>query len=433
VSRRTRHLILLGDGMSDRPIAELGGRTPLQAAATPHLDRLAREGVLGRARTIPAGLAPGSDVANLSVLGYDPAAFYTGRSPLEAAGMGVALGPDDVAFRLNLVTLGAPSGAGEGDVSTGLGGLDPSLVMLDFAGGHPSRDEAALLLDALRKGLADEGIELFPGVSYRHLLVWRGGLDRLRVAPPHDLTDRPLAEGWPEGDGAAKVLSLVSRSISVLAGHPVNRARARAGKRPVNAIWLWGQGKRPRLAPFEERYGLTGAMITAVDLLRGIGACLGFDIIRVPGATGYLDTDYEGKAAAAAEALETRDLAFVHLEAPDEAGHGGSLSDKMRAIEEFDRRIVGPLLSGLEHRFPLRVLAMPDHATPLALKTHSDDPVPFAAWDSEARGAGSGRPFTEKDAEATGVAFPRGHELMGSFLAWNWPSFVPPERDFRLR
>jgi len=421
LSARFRHLVLLGDGMSDRPLAELGGRTPLEAARTPHLDRLAREGVLGRAQTIPEECPPGSDVANLSVLGYDPAAVYTGRSPLEAAGMGVELGAEDVAFRCNLVTLGV-RGAG-GALSTDLPGAAPdrSWVMVDFAGGHPSEEEAGSLLSALREGLGGDGVEFFPGVSYRHLMVWRAGRDALSVSPPHDLTDRPLGEGWPEGEAAGRVLSLMGRSVPILAGHPVNAARAREGKRPVNAIWLWGQGKRPRLVPFRERYGLSGAMITAVDLLRGIGSCLGFSVIRVPGATGYLDTDYEGKAAAASAALGRADLVFLHVEAPDEASHGGKLSDKLRALEDFDSRIVGPLLASLEGRFPLRVLAMPDHATPLSLKTHSRDPVPFAAWDSLKRGKGSQRPFTEKDSGQTGVWVPRGHELMERFLAWRWP------------
>jgi 2,3-bisphosphoglycerate-independent phosphoglycerate mutase len=417
VSTGYKHLVLLGDGMSDRPLADLGGRTPLEAADIPNLDRLAREGVLGTACTIPEGCPPGSDVANLSVLGYDPAEFYTGRSPLEAAGMGVELGPGDVAFRCNLVTLGVP-GDGAHPHSTALpaGPPDPAWVMLDFAGGHPAPEEAASLLAALREGLGGDGIEFFPGVSYRHLMVWRDGREQLAVAPPHDLTDRALREGWPRGAAAEKVLALVGRSVAVLAGHPVNSARRNAGKRPVNAVWLWGQGRKPRLPGFRERHGLSGAMITAVDLLRGIGACLGFAIIRVPGATGYLDTDYEGKADAAVRALAEKDFVFLHVEAPDEASHGGKLPEKLRAIEDFDRRVVGRALAALDGRFPLRALAMPDHATPLALRTHAEDAVPFAAWDSEMRGEGSGRPYTEKDAMAAGVGFPRGHQLMAAFL-----------------
>ncbi len=415
-----KHLVLLGDGMADWPLAELGGRTPLQAASTPHLDRLAREGVLGRAVTIPEGMPPGSDVANLSVLGYDPAAGYTGRSPLEAAGMGVALGERDVAFRCNLVTLGAP-GPGGAFSTTLAGEPDPAWVMLDFAGGHPTPAEGDALLATLRQELGDGKIELFRGVSYRHLLVWRGGEDRLTVTPPHDLTDKPVGQGWPRGEAAGEVLALISRSIAALAHHPVNIARAQAGKRPVNAIWLWGQGRRPQLSPFTDRYRLSGAMITAVDLLRGIGACLGFENIRVPGATGYLDTDYAGKAAAAADALSRVDLVFLHVEAPDEASHAGSLPDKLRAIEDFDAQVAGPLLDSLPGRFPLRVLLLPDHATPLAVKTHTRDPVPFAAWDSTRAGEGSGRPFHEAAAEA-GPFFPRGHELMESFLRWRWPS-----------
>ncbi|TNF50020.1 cofactor-independent phosphoglycerate mutase [bacterium] len=417
-----KHIILLGDGMSDRPVPELGGETPLEAASTPNMDRVASGGVVGLSRTIPEGMALGSDVANLSVLGYDPQEVYTGRSPIEAAGMGVQLGPDDVAFRCNLVTLARAESSTTGETDLGQSGVVPDLTMVDFAGGHPSDDEAHSLIGSLSDEVAGGGIEFHPGVSYRHLMVWRNGLDDLDVEPPHDLTDQPLSGGWPKGKAAHRILDIMNRSVKVFADHPVNRERKKAGRKPVNSVWLWGQGKRPSISLFQERYGLSGAMITAVDLLRGLGASLGFRVIDVPGATGYLDTNYAGKAAASLDALNSVDLVYLHVEAPDEAGHGGSLENKMKAIEDFDGMVVGPVLDGLQTMGPFRVLVMPDHATPLEIKTHSGDPVPFAALDSEHKGAGSGGPYSEKTARSSGLVIERGHELMGMFIdgsLWN--------------
>lgn len=414
-----KHIVLLGDGMADRPIAELDGRTPLMAAATPNMDRIAAEGVLGAVRTIPEGMALGSDVANLSVLGYDPATVYTGRSPIEAAGMGVELGPKDVAFRCNLVTLGKTDEAGGLDsLDTRISSpLTPDLVMKDFAGGHPSDEEAGIILADLEKGIGGGGVEFFPGVSYRHLMVWRDGMDDLTVAPPHDLTDKRLAEGWFKGSASGKVLEIMEKAAELLADHPVNARRRAEGKDPINSIWLWGQGYRPKMAPFAEMYGLSGAMITAVDLLRGLAACIGFEVIDVPGATGYLDTNYEGKAAAALEALTRVDIVYLHVEAPDEAGHGGKLADKLQALEDFDSRIVGPVLKGLEKLGPYRVLLTPDHATPLEIKTHSGEAVPFAVLDSAASSeTGSGRSYDEQNAVATGLHIESGYELMGRFV-----------------
>lgn len=410
-----KYIILLGDGMSDRPIPELDGRTPLEASSTPNMDRVAREGIIGLSRTIPEGMALGSDVANLSVLGYDPQEVYTGRSPIEAAGMGVRLGPEDVAYRCNLVTLSA---AGSSAVGTDLdsSGISPDLTMHDFAGGHPSDDEARALIRSLSDEIGGGDVELHPGVSYRHLLVWRNGMDDLDVAPPHDLTDQQISAGWPSGPAAERILDIINRSAKVFKGHPVNRAREKEGKPPVNSVWLWGQGKRPSISLFLEEYGLRGAMITAVDLLRGLGASLGFEVVDVPGATGYLDTSYEGKAAAALDAFNRVDLVYLHVEAPDEAGHGGSLENKVRAIEDFDARVVGPVLDDLQSGGHFRLLVMPDHATPLEIKTHSGEPVPFAALDSEYGKAGSGRTYCEKSAMNSGLLIEKGHELMGMFV-----------------
>ena len=407
-----KYVILLGDGMADRPIRELGGRTPLMVARTPNMDTLAGGGTIGTVRTVPEGMPAGSDVANLSVLGYDPSAVYSGRSPIEAAGMGVSLGPDDVAFRCNLVTLARDTLSG---LDTDLKGvLSRDLVMVDFAGGHPSEEEAASFLETLSSRLGSEKVVFHKGVSYRHLMVWKGGESRFEVAPPHDLTDRPISEGWPEGEAAPRILDLEERAVRLLADHPANRGRKESGKKPVNAIWLWGQGKKPGMESFRSRFGLSGAMITAVDLMKGLGATLGFQIINVPGATGYLDTNYEGKAAAAIEALDGVDLVYLHVEAPDEAGHSGSLENKIRALGDFDSRIVGPVIEGLGKFRDFSVLLLPDHATPLELKTHSREPVPFALFRSGS-GPGSARPFNEEDARE-GIRIEKGHELMGMFV-----------------
>lgn len=400
-----KYIILIGDGMADYPLAELGERTPLQAASVPHLDRLAARGTLGRVRTIPAGFPPGSDVANLSVFGYDPALHYTGRAPLEAAAMGVALGPADVAFRCNLVTLSKESG---------------DIYLEDFSAGHISTEEAARLIRDLGAELGNDEFQFYPGVGYRHLLVWRNGEAslRLKTTPPHDITGRNISAHVPEGDGDEEILWLMSRAGKILPGHPVNREREAAGRKPANAVWLWGQGKAPALEPLTRRYGFRGAVISAVDLIKGIGSYAGLEIVSVPGATGYLDTNYAGKARAALKALEDRDLAYVHVEAPDEASHSGNLADKLRAIADFDREIVGPILAGAE-KFPAyRVLVLPDHFTPLAIRTHSAEPVPFVLFSSEDKdGPGrEGAGFDEKSAERSGILLEKGHELMEKFI-----------------
>jgi 2,3-bisphosphoglycerate-independent phosphoglycerate mutase len=413
VTDSTKYVVLLGDGMADRPIPELGGKTPLMEARIPNMDRIADEGLVGTVRTIPEGMPLGSDVANLSVLGYDPETVYTGRSPIEAAGMGVELGPEDVAFRCNLVTLAREH---NGSLDTDLGGsFSRDMVMLDFAGGHPSEEEASSIVESLSSQLGGESIEFHRSVSYRHLMVWRGGVNDMKVMPPHDLTDRKIAEGWPHGGAASRILALEGESVKMLADHPVNRKRAVEGKAPVNAVWLWGQGTKPRISSFSDLYGLSGAMITAVDLMKGLGTIIGFEVINVPGATGYLDTNYEGKAAAVLDALSRVDLVYLHVESPDEASHGGCLEDKITALEDFDSRAVGPVMDGLAHFSSFRVLLLPDHSTPLECKTHTGDRVPFAVYDS-GRSEGSGRPYNEETAAASEVRIDRGYELMGRFV-----------------
>ncbi|MDT8441322.1 MAG: cofactor-independent phosphoglycerate mutase [Desulfuromonadales bacterium] len=397
-----KYIILLGDGMADEPIEALDGRTPLQAAKTINMDRLARQGTIGMAETVPPSFHPGSDVANLSVFGYNPATCYSGRSPLEAASMGVELAPTDVAFRLNLVTLGVHCS---------------DIYMQDFAAGHISTDEARLLIATLQQELGDDEFQFYPGVSYRHLMVWRNGKDHFKIAPPHDLTNQSVRDQMLRGGDAEPLAQITNSAQMLFRDHPVNRAREAAGKAPANSIWLWGQGRRPQMPTLNAMYGLSGAVISAVDLIRGIGVYAGLDVILVPGATGYLDTNYRGKADAALEALQTRDFVYLHVEAPDEAAHGGLLAEKIEAIERFDTEVVGTVLDGLGQFGEYRVLLLPDHPTPVAKMTHTRDPVPFVLFGSggefPANGADS---YSEVTAGASGLKLDQGHLLMQALV-----------------
>jgi len=396
-----KYLVLLGDGMSDEKLPQLGGKTPLQAAHTPNMDFMARRGRLGLARTVPKGLPPGSDVANLSVFGYDPRSCYTGRSPLEAASMGVSLGADDVAFRLNLVTLKI-SGS--------------RIFMQDYSAGHITTDESRVLIQDLQKDFGVDGIEFHPGVGYRHLMVWRGGKDALKATPPHDITGKNVCDYLPQGDGADRLIYLMNASQMLFLNHPLNKQREADGKNPANSIWLWGHGKSPRIETFQKRYGLTGAVISAVDLIKGIGIYAGLDVIAVPGATGYIDTNYEGKVAAALAALETKDYVYLHVEAPDEAAHSGNLEHKLQAIEDFDAKVVGPILAGIKKFGQYRILCTPDHPTPLALMTHTSNPVPFILYSGEEAENRSVAGYDEDTAAATGLSLDEGHRLMELLL-----------------
>jgi 2,3-bisphosphoglycerate-independent phosphoglycerate mutase len=396
-----KYIVLLGDGMPDEKISELGDRTPLQAAVTPNMDRMARRGLAGLAQTVPQGLPPGSDVANLSVFGYDPYSCYTGRSPLEAASMGVELGPDDVAFRVNLVNLSQ---------------VDNSLCMRDYSSGHITTEEGRELISSLQEQFGNEEFHFYPGVSYRHLLVWRNGRETVKTTPPHDITGKCIDKFLPEGDGADCLNRLMNSSREFLANHPVNVRRLEQNKVPTNSIWLWGQGKAPRMQTYQDKFGLTGAVISAVDLIRGIGVYAGLDIIKVPGATGYIDTNYQGKAEAALAALETRDFVYLHIEAPDEASHSGNLEDKIRAIEDFDKKIVGPILDGIQKFGAYRILCISDHPTPLRLMTHSSDAVPFVLYDGKSDQDSSLKGFDEDSARSSGVYVAEGHRLMEMML-----------------
>ncbi len=397
-----KYAIVIPDGCADEPQESLGGRTPLQAATTPAMDEVAASVVVGRAHHVPAHLPPGSDVANLSLLGYDPTANFTGRAPLEAAASGLQLGADDWAIRCNLVTI-------------------EDQVMRSFTAGHISNDEARQLIAAAQQALGGGPLEFVPGVSYRNLLLYRGDAEPApftadtRTTPPHDLTDKSVANDFPRGPGSDLLNELMSRSVGLFAEHPVNAARRSAGQPPATNVWLWGLGKKPQLAPFQQRYGKRGKMITAVDLLRGLAKLIGWERIEVPGATGYTDTDYAAKGRYAVEALPTTDVVCVHVEAPDEASHEGDAAAKVQALEEIDRHVVGPLLAALRQQGDWRMLVSPDHPTPLRTKTHSHGWVPWAI-------AGTGitpdahSNYDEANAAASAHAFDEGWRLMEFFL-----------------
>ena len=394
-----KYIILLGDGMADEPIEELEGKTPLEHARTPYMDSLARKGLFGLAETVPRGFHPGSDIANLSIFGYDPAECYSGRSPLEAASMGVELGPGDVAFRLNLVHLIPHAGR---------------LYMGDFSAGHISSAEARELISALQEEFGGDEFSFHPGVSYRHLMVWHGGKDQMVFTPPHDISQQTVDNHLPRGEGADALIHLMTGSQVLLHHHPVNHRREKEGLLTANSIWLWGHGRAPRMPSLRETFGITGAVISAVDLIKGIGIYAGLDVIQVPGATGYLDTNFRGKAQYALEALKTRDFVYLHVEAPDEAAHSGSLEDKIRAIESFDELVVGTVLSGIAELGDHRILLLPDHPTPVRRMTHTPDPVPFVLYGSggEFPPASLVRGYDEKQAASTGVRVERGTDLM---------------------
>ena len=390
--------------MPDHKLAELEGRTPLEAAETPNLDAIAkRAGIFGTAKTIPDTLPPGSDVGNLAVLGYDPTKYYTGRSPLEAASIGVPLGETDVTVRCNLVTLAERDGR---------------TVMEDYSAGHITDDDAAAIIEDLKKEIDGEEFSLSQGVSYRHLLLWRGGNSAISTTPPHDISGKETAPRFPSGEGAEKLVGLMERSRGILKDHPVNRRRRAEGKNTADSIWLWGEGTKPDMPSLRELYGITGSVVSAVDLVKGIGIFAGMEVIEVPGATGYLDTNYAGKVSGALESLDRVDLAMIHIEATDETGHVGDAALKIRAIEDFDRKVVGPALAGMERFREYRVLVLSDHPTPVDIRTHSREPVPFAMLDSGNLSVkDDSLVYTEDCAASGGVFFEEGWRLMGTLVA----------------
>ena len=397
-----KYIVLIGDGMADYPIEELGGNTPLYVADTPNMDRMAREGMAGLVNTIPDGMPPGSDVASLSILGYDPLVYYTGRSPLEAASIGVELSEEDISLRCNLVTIEKRS---------------DGIYMDDFSAGHISTDEAGAIIKDIEERLADDEIHFYKGVSYRHLMVWRGGPDGLSTTPPHDITGREISPYLPQGEGAEHLIEIMGASQRILDTHPVNIRRSEKGLKPANSIWLWGEGRAPELPTLKERFGISGSVISAVDLVRGIGIYAGLDVIDVPGITGYIDTNYKGKAEYAIEALKDGDFVLVHVEAPDEASHNGDLGAKIRAIEDFDRYVVGGIMKGLEWIGEYRILTLSDHRTPLSIKTHTDDPVPYVIYPASEDSSHGGSIHFCEDMVGEGYSFiERGHTLIEELL-----------------
>ena len=378
-----KYIILVGDGMGDRPLKELGDKTPLDVAKTPNIDFLCQHGECGRVVNTPDSLPPGSDVALLSIFGYDPVKYYSGRGPLEAASLGVELGPNDVAFRCNLVTV---KGA----------------VMEDYSAGHIETAEARQLIEVLNDKLSSDQVKFYPGVSYRHLMVIKDGSDKVKTTPPHDISGKPIAKYLPHGEQQDILLKLMEESQKIL-----------QGKSRATQIWLWGQGRKPSLPTYLERFGISGSVVTAVDLIKGIGTILGLKVINVPGATGYLDTNYKGKALYALDSLKNDDFVLVHVEAPDEAGHNGDSKGKIQAIEDFDRLVVGTVYEGVKKgNMAARILVTPDHATPIEIKTHARDPVPFVIYDTKKEIKSPVKKYCEREFAKLPLFIKAGHTMI---------------------
>ena len=396
-----KYVVILGDGMADEPLAALNGKTPLDYANTPCMDRMACQGTMGLVQNVPEGMAPGSDVANLSVLGYDPSRCYSGRSPLEALSVGVAMEPEDVIFRCNLVTLTEQEPYEEKKI-------------LDHSSGEISTEDADILMDAIREAFDSQNISFYTGTSYRHIMVWKQG-KTVSLEPPHDHLGTVIGPWLPKEE---ILKEMMEKSYPILNAHPLNLERARQGKHKANSLWFWGAGTKPSLQNFREKTGLKGAMISAVDLLKGIAVGAGMEVYRVPGATGSIDTNYEGKAAAAAKALleDGCDFVYVHVEAPDEMGHQGLIPEKVRSIEDLDSRLISPLKKALDDSGEdYRMLILPDHPTPIRLRTHTGDPVPYLLFDSTRQEKKLAR-FTEEEAAQTGNFQPQGFRLLDQLI-----------------
>jgi 2,3-bisphosphoglycerate-independent phosphoglycerate mutase len=389
-----KYVVIIGDGMADFPLEELNGKTPLMAAEKPYMDMMAREGFCGKVVTVPEGMPPGSDVAGMSLFGYDPAKYYTGRAPIEAFGMGIAMDENDVAFRCNLVNLEYTSAG---------------TFMGDYSGGHISTPEAKILIEDIKDKLGSTKFEFFPGVGYRHIMLWKGGIRDMKTTPPHDITKKNIARYIPAGIGSETIINLMKGSQKILGEHALNKKRIEKGELPANSIWLWGQGKRSQFPSFFEKYQLKGATVAAVDLIKGLSAMIGFDTPAVKGATGYIDTNYAGKAQKAIELLKDHDIVYIHVEAPDEASHNGNLREKIQAIEHIDREIVHTMYESL--REPVKFLIVTDHATPISTKTHYGCPVPFAIFTKGKTEKGSPSGYHEN----TGEKEFTGEELIDFF------------------
>lgn len=409
MAKGTKYVVIIGDGMADYPVESLNGKTPLMVAKTPNMDWLAQHGSMGLVRTVPDGFNPGSEIANLSIFGYDPLKYYTGRGPLEAASLGVELKKDDLAFRCNLVTL-QPQGS--------------KVVMEDFAAGHISDAEANEIIIDLDRAIGTEKSRFYSGVSYRHLMVMENGassgsdMEKLELTPPHDIIGQEITPFLPKNDNSGKwIFNLMAESQRFLKEHPVNLARKVRGLRPANSIWLWGQGRSPQMVTLKERFGIDGYVISAVHLIKGIGLLAGLEVLQVPGITGYLDTNYEGKGQYGLRGLEKKDFVYIHVEAPDEAGHMGDLRLKIEAIEAFDEKVVGTILKGIKTFDKVKVMVLPDHPTPLSVRTHTSDPIPVVIYSNDNAKNDPSASFDEAFAKQSGVYIDKGYELIERFLA----------------
>ncbi len=400
-----KYLVMLCDGMADRPFPSLDDKTPMQVAKKPCMDYLAKKGEVGLLKTVQEGMKPGSDVANLAVLGYDATKCYSGRSPLEAASIGIDLKETDVTFRCNLVTL-----SDEDEYS--------DKTMVDYCADDISTKEAKVLVEYIQQKLGNEIFSYYPGVSYRHCLVWADGtVNGLNLTPPHDITGRPIKEYIPQGDNTSKLYDMMVKSYELLKDHPINLDRISRGKRPANSIWLWGEGTKPALDNFYEKYGKKGSVISAVDLLKGIAICAGMNSVDVDGATGYIDTNFEGKCSAAIEEFKNgQDLVYIHVEAPDECGHRGEAENKVKSLELIDEKILTPVVEFLREYDDFAVLVCPDHPTPLCIRTHSSDPVPYLLYNSKDEKQGPAE-FTEETSQASGNYIADGYKIMEILLS----------------
>ena len=400
-----KYLVMLCDGMADEPNEALGNSTPMEKANKPCMNSLAAKAEVGIVKTVAEGLKPGSDVANLSVLGYEPAVYYSGRSPLEAASIGIDLKDTDVTLRCNLVTL-----SDDEDFE--------NKTILDYCADDISSEEAKILIEYIQEKLGNDVFRFYPGVSYRHCLVWSNGNPHPGVlTPPHDITGKVITDYIPKGEAVDELYDLMKKSYDLLKDHPVNQARIARGKRPANSIWLWGEGTKPLLDNFSEKFGIKGSMISAVDLLKGIAICAGMNSVDVDGATGYLDTNFDGKCKAAIEEFKNgADLVYVHVEAPDECGHRGEIENKVKAIEMIDEHILGPVVEFLKGYDDFAVLVCPDHPTPLSIRTHTSTPVPYLIYDSKNEINSGVKVFCEKEARETGNYIEKGFTMMNYFL-----------------
>ncbi len=394
-----KYIVVVPDGAADYPLDILGGKTPFEVADTPYMDSLAKNGVLGRVKTVPKGFIPSSDVANLSLLGYAPSKYYCGRGPFEAANLGVDLGYNDIAFRCNLIT------ESEGK-------------LVDYSAGHIRNKEAKILLEHLNKELGTEEVEFYPGTSYRNLMVYRGGaqyeLENLQYFAPHDIMGKKIERYLPKGKNAGKLIDLMKKSQKILSEHPINTVRIDLGENPANMIWFWGGGQNPAMPSFKDQFGMNGAVISAVDLIKGIGKIIGLEVLQVEGATGYYDTNYVGKAKAALDALNRVDFVFVHIEATDEAGHNQDTRMKITCLERIDKLVVGTIMNGLSGT-DYRIMVVPDHPTPIEKRTHTDEPVPFV-MSGKGIQKGHFAGYCENEAANSSMYFDQGPELLAYFL-----------------